>query len=266
MKLEARHVSCGYGAGDVVRDASFSLSGGETLCLLGPNGVGKTTLFKAILGFLPLSGGEIRIGGQSVSRMSRRELATLIGYVPQAHEPPFPFEVLDVVVMGGIGRLSPFASPSRERYRQAERALETLGVAHLRDRVYTEISGGERQMVLIARALMQEPKFLVMDEPTSNLDFGNQMRVLAQVGKLAARGVGVLMTSHFPDHAFLCRARVALMSRERPFQVGDADAMLTEEALRGAYGVGVRIAAIEDPQAGTIKACLPLLHTLENDM
>ncbi len=260
MKLEACHLSCGYGAGNVVADASFSLAGSEVLCLLGPNGVGKTTLFKAILGFLPARRGEVSIGRQSIAAMSRKKLARLVGYVPQVHEPPFPFEVLDVVVMGGVGRTNPFASPSRERYAQAEHLLETLGVAYLRDRIYTEISGGERQMILIARALMQEPRFLVMDEPTSNLDFGNQMRVLAQIENLAAQGVGIIMTSHFPDHAFLCATKVALMSKSRPFLVGEAEAIITEDALREAYGFSVRIASIEDAQAGVIKTCLPRLH------
>lgn len=262
MKLEALHLSCGYGTTEVVADASFCLASGEVLCLLGPNGVGKTTLFKAILGFLPLNRGEIRLEGKSIAAMSHKRLATLLGYVPQLHEPPFPFEVLDVVVMGGIGRLKPFASPSKERYQQAEHTLETLGAAYLRNRIYTQISGGERQMVLIARALMQEPKFLVMDEPTSNLDFGNQLRVLSQIERMAAEGVGIIMTSHFPDHAFLCGTKVALMSRTRPFQVGHADAIITEETLREAYGVSVRIASIEDSQAGIIKTCLPRLHVV----
>lgn len=262
MKLEIQDLTCGYGSREVVSDANFTLESGEVLCLLGPNGVGKTTLFKALLGLLRLNRGKILIDGEDLRKLSRKKLASLIGYVPQVHEPPFPFEVLDVVVMGSIGRIKPFASPSQGQYRQGEEILKTLGMAHLCRRVYTEISGGERQMVLIARALMQNPCFLVLDEPTSNLDFGNQMRVLQQVKALSAQGIGIVMTSHFPDHAFLCGTKVALMSKGAPFQVGSAEEMITEESLHRAYGVSVRIASIEDPPTGTIKTCLPRLHSM----
>lgn len=260
MKLQANRLACGYESREVVRDASFTLESGEILCLLGPNGVGKTTLFKALLGFLPVLRGRILIDGRDVRRFNRRDFAKLVGYVPQVHEPPFPFSVLDVVVMGSIGRLKAFESPSKARYRQAEQILESLEAGHLKSRVYTEISGGERQMVLIARALMQQPRFLLMDEPTSNLDFGNQMRVLAQAERFARQGVGIVMTSHFPDHAFLCSTKVALMRRDEPFVVGSAEHIITEASLRQAYGVQVRIVSVNDEQHGVLKTCLPILR------
>ncbi|MEL7623908.1 MAG: ABC transporter ATP-binding protein [Clostridiales bacterium] len=260
MKLEANHIFCGYGSQKIVQNASFSLESGQVLCLLGPNGVGKTTLFKALLGFLPITSGQLLLDGQSLRRFNRKQFAEIIGYVPQVHEPPFPFSVLDVVVMGSIGRLKAFESPSKERYRQAVNILESLNVGYLHDRIYTQISGGERQMVLIARALMQQPRFLVMDEPTSNLDFGNQMRVLAQIEGLAQQGVGIVMTSHFPDHAFLCCTKVALMCRDQPFRMGSAEEIITEDSLKQAYGVQVRIATVPDEEYGPLKTCLPILQ------
>jgi len=243
----------------VVEDISLKLGSGEILCLLGPNGVGKTTLFKSILGFLKLRGGEILLDGENVQAWPRKRLAKALGYVPQAHTPPFPFKVLDVVVMGRAAHLSITGSPAKEDLAIAEEALEILNVPFLKDRIYTEISGGERQLVLIARALAQQPEILVMDEPTSSLDFGNQIRVLEQIKRLAQRGIGVIMTSHFPDHAFLCSTKVALMQKNNVFTVGSVDEVVTEKNLKLAYGVDVKITHTINNRGERIRSCIPLL-------
>lgn len=265
MKFEAKDIRAGYENLDIVQDVSFSVESGEVLCLLGPNGVGKTTLFKSLLGFLPLHGGVVLIDGQPCDYHDCKKQATLIGYVPQLHEPPFPFRVLDVVVMGGIGQMNIFSGPSKEEYLRAEDILTMLGVDFLANKVYTEVSGGERQMVLIARALMQEPKFLMMDEPTSNLDFGNQMRVLQQVRMLAEKGMGIIMTSHFPDHAFMCCTKAAVMCRDTSFKVGAVEEIITEETLQQAYGIRVKLARVDmaEEKAGMITTCLPMLNTIK---
>lgn len=259
MILELQHVSCGYGEKTVVRDLSLSAVSGEVLCLLGPNGVGKTTLFKTILGFLKLQGGQVLLDGEDVSQWPRKAFARAVGYVPQAHTPPFPFTVLDVVTMGRTAHLGAFASPTKADVAIAADSLERLGVGFLRERIYTEISGGERQMVLIARALTQQPKILIMDEPTSNLDFGNQIRVLEQVNRLAREGLCVIMTSHFPDHAFLCSAKVALLQRSGQFQIGTADEVVTEQNMMSAYGVRVRIGSLRGDDGSPVAACVPLI-------
>lgn len=261
IKLELKSVSCGYEKNQIVRDISFTISQGEVICLLGPNGVGKTTLFKAILGFLPLESGEVLLNGEKIERWSRKKLAGYIGYVPQAHEPPFPYRVLDVILMGRISHMKFFSNPGSEDILAAEEALNSIGIYHLRDRIYTEISGGERQMVLIARALAQNPKILIMDEPTSNLDFGNQIRVLEQVKALAERGFGVLMTSHAPDHAFLSATKVALMGRDHQFKLGATEEILSEEELFRTYGVNVMILNIESRNGKTVSACIPVLNS-----
>lgn len=266
MKFEAREVRAGYNDVDVVKDVSFALESGEVLCLLGPNGVGKTTLFKSLLGFIPFAGGGLFVDGKPVNHRNRKEMASLVGYVPQVHEPPFPFQVIDVVVMGSIVRADLFTGPSRAAFEEADELLKMLGISYLRDRDYTKISGGERQMVLIARALMQQPSFLMMDEPTSSLDFGNQMRVLAQVCSLARRGVGIIMTSHFPDHAYLCCDKAAVMSRTKPFRVDYVDKIVTQETLEDAYGIPVKVASINVPEHpdGFVTTCVPLLKTKAN--
>lgn len=260
MKLEIKDAVCGYGAKTIVEGISVKVESGEILCLLGPNGVGKTTFFKTILGFLKLKGGEITLNDQNIKSWSKKSLAKAIGYVPQAHTPPFPYTVIDVVVMGRTAHLGMFASPSKADIQIAEDALETLNVSFLKDRTYTEISGGERQMVLIARALTQQPEILVMDEPTSNLDFGNQVKVLEQINKLARTGLGVIMTSHFPDHAFLCSSKVALLQRNNIFTVGTVEEVVTEENLKSAYGVDVKIISTINGQGETIKSCVPLIN------
>lgn len=263
MKFEVKNVSAGYLDTAIVHDVSFTLESGEILCLLGPNGVGKTTLFKSLLGFIPFMKGGLYLDDKLVDHRNRKEMASFIGYVPQAHEPPFPFEVLDVVVMGSISRVDMFTGPTKQQYKEAETILEMLEVDYLKNRVYTEVSGGERQMVLIARALMQNPAFLVMDEPTSSLDFGNQMRVLSHVKALAENGVGIIMTTHFPDHSFWVGDKAAIMSRNRPFFVDTVEKVVTEESLGNAYGIPVRINTVAMPEHPDhrVKTCVPLLKT-----
>lgn len=163
MRLEVERANCGYGSKSVVDDVSFALDAGEVVCLLGANGSGKTTLFKAILGLLRLNGGRILVDGADTALWSQRRLARTLAYVPQAHTPPFPFAVRDVVLMARTAHLGVFGSPSRRDAVIAEDALETLVVSDLANARYTEISGGERQLVLIARALAQQSDFLVME-------------------------------------------------------------------------------------------------------
>jgi iron complex transport system ATP-binding protein len=259
MELIIQNASCGYGAKNIIENISVSIKSGEILCILGPNGVGKTTLFKTILGFLKLQGGEILLDKENIRTWSKKRLAKAISYVPQAHAPPFPFSVFDVVLMGRTAHLDMFASPSRNDKEIAEQAIDTLNISYLKDSIYTEISGGERQMVLIARSLAQQANIMVMDEPTSNLDFGNQIRVLQQINTLASNGFGVIMTSHFPDHAFLCSTKAALMQKNGMLMVGNVDEVITEANLKSAYGINVRIISI-NVNGEIVKSVVPLLN------
>ncbi len=254
--LELQDLAFGYGARTVGSGVSLTLPPGETLCLLGPNGGGKTTLFKTMLGLLPPLHGRILLDGTDLSALPRREVAQHIAYVPQAHAAFFPFRVREVVLMGRASRLSAFASPGPADQAAAERALATLGIGHLSDRIYTEISGGERQLALIARALVGEPRLLVMDEPTASLDFGNQARVLGQVRRLSGRGIAVVLSTHDPGHAFLCADRVALLHAGRLAGLGPPGETVTPETLRLLYGVEVAVV----PLPGEGRAvCAPVL-------
>lgn len=259
MELEVRDATCGYGNTPILENVSIRLRQGEIVCLLGPNGVGKTTIFRSMLGFLKLLSGSVYLDGVPRDGMTRREFSRNVGYVPQSHEPPFPFSVPDVVVMGRASRLGRFESPGMRDYMIADRVLEMLNISYLRTKTYTQISGGERQMVLVARSLAQNPKLLVMDEPTANLDYGNQVHVLECIKRLSGTGLGVLMTTHSPDHAFLCCDRVILLTKNKRIIEGSVDDVITEDNLREAYGVEVKITEVRDDAGKSVKTCIPML-------
>ena len=259
MELRVENASCGYDGKAVLENVSLSLRQGEIVCILGPNGIGKTTIFRSVLGFLKLIGGQITLDGVPKEKISQKDFSRSVGYVPQGHEPPFPYSVTDVVVMGRAAHLRSFESPGIHEYRIADRVMELLGISYLRDKIYTQVSGGERQMVLIARALAQNPKLLVMDEPTANLDFGNQIHVLECIRGLMGSGLGVLMTTHNPDHAFLCCDRVILLTKDKEVLEGTVDEIVTEENLRRAYGVEVKITETAGRDGSIIRSCVPML-------
>jgi iron complex transport system ATP-binding protein len=247
--LAAYALGFGYGAKVVGRDVDLSVRPGEILCLLGPNGSGKTTLFKTMLGLLPPQAGEVRLDGRPMAHLTRAEIARRVAYVPQAHAAHFPFRVADMVVMGRTAHLGLFASPTREDRRMALDALVALGIGDLADNEYTRISGGQRQLALIARALAQDAPAIVMDEPTASLDFGNQVVVLSEVKRLAAKGLAVLLSTHDPDHAFSVGNRVALLDGGRLIAQGAPAEVLTPDRLRSVYGVSVVVERLSQGQS-----------------
>jgi iron complex transport system ATP-binding protein len=256
MILELRDLTCGYGRRVVLSRVNLTVAPGENLCLLGPNGVGKTTLFRTILGAIEPLHGEVLVDGRSILGQSRRHRARLMAYVPQAHTAPFPFHVLDVVLTGRTAHIPLTSAPSAHDEQVAREALERMDIADLADRPYTELSGGERQLVLIARALAQEPRVLIMDEPSSHLDFGNQARLLALIRSLVREAdLAVLMSSHFPNHAFACATRVGLVKEGHLVALGSPDAVLTEASLEDIYGIPVRILEGDPETDPTLKVC-----------
>lgn len=235
--LQARTLDVGHGRRRVLSAVSFSLQRGELLCLLGPNGSGKTTLLRTLLGVLPPQSGEVRLLDRVLSDWSRKALARHIGYVPQAHAGLFAFTVLDIVLMGRAAHIRRFAAPSEKDRAIAMQSLETLGIASLAECIYTQVSGGERQLALIARALAQEPALLIMDEPTSSLDFGNQLRVLEHLSQLRERGIAILMSTHQPEHALRCADRTALVGEGGLIAVGATRSVATPTNLAQLYRV-----------------------------
>lgn len=254
--LELRALAFGFPGRTIGRDVSFSLAPGEVLCVLGPNGGGKTTLFRTLLGLLASHGGEVLLGGKPLQALRRADVARQVGYVPQGHSAYFAFSLRDFVLMGRSAHLGAFSTPGKRDREVAARALDSLGIAHLADKPVTEISGGERQLALIARALAQEPGLLVMDEPTANLDFGNQVRVMERIVALAGSGISVLFSSHNPDHAYLAARRVLLLAQGRALALGIPREVLSPEALERLYGIRVEVVEL----TGGRHACLPALR------
>jgi iron complex transport system ATP-binding protein len=233
--LAAEALSYGYPGRTVGRAVSLAVARGEAVALLGPNGGGKTTLLKTMLGLLPPHDGSVSIDGVPLASLGVGERARRIGYVPQAHAGAFAFAVRDVVLMGRTAHQGMFASPSAQDSAAALEKLTELGIGHLADKAYTMISGGERQLVLIARALAQEPTYVVLDEPTASLDFGNQGKVMRRIGRLTARGLGVLFTTHDPNQALRHADRVALLGAGGLVAAGRPAEVLTVAAIAALY-------------------------------
>jgi iron complex transport system ATP-binding protein len=254
--LEVRDLAFGFPARSVGRDVSFTLAAGEVMCVLGPNGGGKTTLFRTVLGLLEPHGGIIALEGAPLASMTRTEIARRIGYVPQGHAGYFAFTVREFVLMGRTAHLGAFAAPGPTDRRVAEEVLATLEIGHLAERPVTEVSGGERQLALVARALAQKPRLLVMDEPTASLDFGNQVRVLRTISSLAASGISILFATHAPDQAFLAAGRVLLLAEGRALAIGAPHEVIRGDTLERLYGVQVQVL----PLPGGGHTCLPAMR------
>lgn len=232
----------GRGSKDVLKGVSFAAPEGGMAAILGPNGSGKTTLFKCIAGLWQPRQGAIRHGGRDMARLSYTQRARLVAVVPQEHDPPFPYTVADMVLMGRASHVSMFAAPSAGDIEAAEAAIDRVGIGSLRARPYTKISGGERQLVLIARALAQETPLLLLDEPTSHIDFRNQIMVLGKVREIVRqKGLTVLMTLHDPNLAMQFSDHVVMIAEGAVLAQGPPAEVLTAENLKRMYFLDVAV-------------------------
>ncbi len=254
MSIEVRDLHFGYGSGEVLRGVSFTAASGELTSVLGPNGVGKSTLFRCLLGLMKGYEGSIVIDGADTRRLSARNLARKVAYIPQSHYPSFNYSVFNMVLMGTTSQISLMSSPGPKQRAAAEEALERGGVAHLRDKGYTHISGGERQLVLIARALVQDARVLVLDEPTANLDYGNQIRVMEQLRRLTGQGYTVVQSTHNPEQAFLFSHSVVAMQDGRVLAEGPPSRVVTEELMEKLYGAEIRVCSLYGDK---VRVCIP---------
>lgn len=244
--ITVKNLKFAYGDYEVLKEISFDAKPGELLCILGHNGAGKSTLFKCMLGLLKGYTGSIDIDGKDMSKMKPREKATYVAYIPQATSPAFAYNVMDMVLMGTTSRMSGMANPGAEEKRVALDALAKMGIEHLADRDYTKISGGEQQMVLIARALAQGAKILIMDEPTSSLDYGNQMRVQQQLRRLAAEGYTIIQSTHNPEQTYVFADRIICIKDGIVYRQGEPNDVMDEKLIHDMYNIEVEMIESED--------------------
>ena len=254
MSVEVSNLSFSYGDRLIIDKINFYVEDGQLISVLGPNGVGKSTLFRCILGLLRDYTGKIFLTGKDIKKLSTGEMAKLIAYIPQSHYPSFNYSVFDMVLMGTAVQISSLSSPGKKQIELVNRALDKMGIYHLKERGYMQISGGERQLVLLARALVQEAKILVLDEPTSNLDFGNQIKVMLQIKNLAKEGYTIIQSTHNPDQTFLFSDKIIAMKGGRIIKYGKPDDIISNDLIQSLYDVDVEIQSLYDDK---IRVCIP---------
>lgn len=261
-ELSIEHATFTYdGKTEIFSNLNCTIRTDEIFCILGPNGIGKSTLLKSILNLHPLKQGVIKLNGRDVRNYSAKELAQEIAYIPQSYQLTFPYRVLDMIMMGRTPHLSSgMNKPTHEDYDKVYEAVSSLGLEPLLYRSCTKLSGGQLQMVMLARAIAQGASFLMLDEPTSHLDFGKQMETLNMILKMKQRGIGVLLTTHNPDHAFMVCDKVAIMNNGGFSSVGTPDEVISEESLQEIYHIKIRLSSfLEEPGR---KLCVPLRTNL----
>ena len=252
MGITVRNLSVGYQK-PLLTGVHFTLQKGEILCVLGRNGSGKTTLFKTLLGLLPKHAGEILIDDVPLDSQNPKHLAQKIAYIPQARKIDFAFTAFEVVLFGRTPHLPYFGFPTEKDKAIATEMMQQIGIWHLKDKAFSQMSGGEQQLTIIARALTQQPTYIVMDEPTSALDFGNQLKVLQQVKALQSQDIGIILSTHNPDHVFLCDSKVAVVKDHTIAALGSPDEVMTETLLKDLYEVEIKIINQKNR-----KICFPL--------
>lgn len=239
----------------IFENVNFKLDKGEVLSIIGTNGAGKSTLLNCLANLFKPQEGNICLEGVPINEMKMSDIAKFIGYVPQNHNAVYPFTVLEFVVMGRTPHIGFLSSPKKTDYKLAEEACEKMQISHLLHKAYTEISGGERQLALIARVLAQQPKIILLDEPTSHLDYGNQFRTISLIKELSDMGFAVIMTTHMPDHAIVLNGKAAILDKNGHISVGNAEDVMTEDALSDLYGISIKTKFIEDAKRKVCVIC-----------
>lgn len=259
MLMTFSDITCGFDPEKpLVEHVNMELHDGEICCVLGPNGCGKTTLVRSALGMRKLLGGNAYLDGRDLARIPAQQRARQFAYVAQSHHTPFPYSVVEMIMLGRMSIINGSGKPRVTDYTAVEEILDQLDLYELRNDAYTDLSGGQCQRVMIARALAQDPKVLVLDEPTAALDYGNSSKVLKAIRRLADDGQAAIMITHAPNQAFLCRAKVLLLRRGQPPIFGDAPRVITSANIASSYGHDVRVVEYIDKNKHMTRLCAPV--------
>lgn len=255
--FEVKNLHAGHDDNALLKGISFKMQAGESISLLGPNGCGKTTLLRSILGLHPITKGQILLKKQCFQSMKPKLKAQHMAYVPQIQQSAFGHPVKEVVLMGRSSQHDLFSNYTKADHDIASAALDRVGIADLAERPFTQLSGGQKQLALIARALTQQAPIFVMDEPVNGLDFGNQIKLLELIKELVSEGLTVIQTTHYPDHALLASSRVLLMNHGKVFADGSPEEMLNNENMQQLYGINTELAHFKNRSF-----CIPINNAI----
>lgn len=251
--FQVKDLHFGYKNRKVLDGVDFTLYSGEVISLLGPNGCGKSTFIRLLLALIKPEKGDISLMGKSLREYSHKEIASHIAYIPQYHNVPFNYSVLEMVVMGRISKLGFFSTPTKIDNEKSLEALKRVGIENLASRPFGQLSGGQKQLVLLARALAQEVQTFIMDEPVNGLDYGNQIRLLELIANLAKEGYTFIKTTHYPDHALLISSRVVVMNNAKIIADGSPSDVINSKMIEDVYGIQAEIIEHDNH-----KRCVPV--------
>ena len=246
MILEVKNMAFSYGNYDVLKDLNFDIESGKTLSILGPNGIGKTTLIKCLLGLRKKTGGEILFDGKDIDTFEKKNLYSFVAYLKQGGKESSIYTVLDTVLLGLASKINPLLKPKEEDIEKVDSLLKELGIYDLREKYVSRLSGGEAQMVFMARALIRDPEVLILDEPESNLDYRNQLLMLDTIDSLKSKGKLIIFNTHYPEHALRYSDKVLMLNKGYKYKFGKTIDIITKENIEETYRIKAAIGELSD--------------------
>ena len=246
MILEIKDLTFSYDKHVVFKDLNFKLESPDVLSILGPNGIGKTTLIKCLLGIKKKAGGEILIDGKDIDKFEKKDFYSFVAYLKQGGKETSIYTVLDTVLLGLASQINPLLKPKDSDVEKVNNILKELGIYHLRDKYVSKLSGGEAQMVFMARALIREPEILILDEPESNLDYRNQLLMLDTIDRLKSRGKLIIFNTHYPEHALRYSNKVLLLNNSYKYKFGNTADIITKDNIEETYRIKAAVGELKD--------------------
>ena len=246
MILEIKNLTFSYDSHTVLKDLNFKLESPDVLSILGPNGIGKTTLIKCLLRIKKKTSGEILIDGKEIDEFNKKDFYSFVAYLKQGGKETSIYTVLDTVLLGLASQINPLLKPKDSDIEKVNNILKELGIYHLKDKYVSKLSGGEAQMVFMARALVREPEILILDEPESNLDYRNQLLMLDTIDRLKSHGKLIIFNTHYPEHALRYSNKVLLLNNNYQYKFGNTTEIITKENIEETYKIKAAVGELKD--------------------